>query len=208
MLLPKTYRVEDSEEIANFVDRYSFATVVSGLQAAHVPLLFDSVGQVLVGHLTASNPVISEMKKSGQALAIFQGPHGYVSSSWYVDKTIPPTWNFTAVHALGRAVILDSDDAKLAILQKTVAHYERMNQTSWSFSSEDPEIRGMLPLITGFEIQVESLQCCYKLSQNRKAEDLEGALRGLELKGDEASMELARWMRTKASKVQSGSSKP
>lgn len=201
MLLPKIYQVDDAAEIQSFMAEFSFATVVSDFQAAHIPLLYDSQNKKLIGHLTAGNQVLAGMLKSGLALAIFQGPHGYVSSSSYVDQKIPPTWNFTAVHVLGRPIILNDAKSKLRILHETVQLYEKRNLTSWSFDSSDEDIQEMLPMITGFEIQIESLQCCYKLSQNRSAEDFESAVRALEEKPDESSRTLARWMRTKSGKT-------
>lgn len=201
MLVPKIYQVDDPVEIESFIRQHSFATVVSNLEGAHIPLLYDSKAAKFSGHLTTGNPVLEAMRLSGRALAIFQGPHGYISSSTYVDQTIPPTWNFTAVHAVGRVEILNSAKDKLRILQETVSHYEAANGTSWSFESDDGEIHSMLPMITGFEIQIESLQCCYKLSQNRTSEDFESAVRHLEMKSDESYQTLARWMRTHSGKA-------
>ncbi len=200
MLLPKIYQVEDASEIQSFITQHSFATIVSGLHAAHVPLLFDSAKKCLFGHLTSINPLLEEMRSSDRILAIFQGPHGYISSSSYIDQSIPPTWNFTAVHAVGKAQILSSAVDKIRILQETVSVYEKANGTNWTFEPEDPSFRELLPYITGFEIQVESFQCCYKLSQNRNREDFESAVRHLEAKPDEGSRTLARWMKAQAGK--------
>lgn len=201
MLLPKIYQVDDPAEIERFILEHSFATVVSDLHAAHIPLLYDAKSGSLTGHLTAGNPALEAMKTSGKVLAIFQGPHGYISSSSYIDQTIPPTWNFTAVHAVGRVEILNSAKDKLQILQDTVALYEKANGTSWSFDSGDGEIHSMLPLITGFALRIESLQCCYKLSQNRTAEDFESAVKHLEAKSEDSYRTLAHWMRTRAGKT-------
>jgi transcriptional regulator len=197
MLLPKIYQIDDPKEIQSFITQFSFATVISNMNAAHVPLQYDPDRSLLTGHMTVGNPVLVGIESTKKALAIFQGPHGYISSSWYIDQSIPPTWNFTAVHALGTARILDRDRDKLRILKETVDHFEARNGTEWSFDTEDPQIRSMLPLIAGFEIQIESLQCCYKLSQNRAAADFESAVRHLEAKNDVESLTLARWMRKK-----------
>lgn len=201
MLLPKIYQVDDPAEIRSFIQEHSFATIVSNLHAAHIPLLFDHAGHRFLGHLTSTNPVLEAMRSSRKALVIFQGPHGYISSSSYIDQTIPPTWNFTAVHALGHASILETDDEKLQILRDTVELYEKANGTKWTFKSDDPDTLDLLPYITGFQIQIESLQCCYKLSQNRSKEDFNSAVQHLEAKSDENSRLLARWMRTRAGKT-------
>ena len=201
MLLPKIYQVEDPVEIERFLREHSFAAVICETEAAHVPLLYDSKARLLTGHLTAGNPVLKGMASSGRVLAIFQGPHGYISSSSYIDQTIPPTWNFTAAHVLGRARVLESNEDKIRILHATVSHYEAQNGTNWSFDSEDREILSMLPMITGFEIEIESVQCCYKLSQNRSPEDFKSALEHLDKKSDGSYRELAHWMRTRAGKT-------
>lgn len=206
MLLPPMYKIDDPQEIESFIRHYSFATLIvddSGdLTAAHAPLLF-STGKnrgVLRGHLTQSNPVIRGIRNGAKPLAIFQGPHGYISSSWYIDQTIPPTWNFTSVHIKGQAKILDASSDKLKVLKETVALYEGANGTGWNFSETDPQIHAMLPMITAFEMEFElsQIQCCYKLSQNRNAADFASAVSNLEKKGDPSSLELAKWMKTKA----------
>jgi transcriptional regulator len=206
MLLPSMYKIEDQQEIETFISRYSFATIVAEeageLTAAHLPMLFsrhDGRGK-LRGHLTQSNPVISGIRNGGTPLAIFQGPHGYISSSWYVDQKIPPTWNFTSVHIKGVAKILDSAVDKLKILKETVARYEGANGSGWSFNESDPNIRAMLPMITAFEMdfKLSDIQCCYKLSQNQKPADFGSAVSNLEAKGDAASIELADLMKNKA----------
>ncbi len=201
MLLPKIYQVEEVQEIHSFIAQHSFATVVSELHAAHIPLLHDAGKNQFVGHLTSTNPVLDGMQRTGQALAIFQGPHGYISSSSYIDQTIPPTWNFTAVHAVGRVDILNDERDKLRILRETVSRYEEINGTNWSFKADDDGIQKFLPMITGFVIHIESLQCCYKLSQNQKQADSESAIKHLEEKREPSSATLAHWMRTKAGKT-------
>lgn len=206
MLLPAMYKIEDRQEIESFIRQYSFATLIvdnSGeLTAAHAPLLFSTLKDrgVLRGHLTQSNPVIHGIRNGAKPLAIFQGPHGYISSSWYIDQTIPPTWNFTSVHITGQAKILDAATDKLKILKETVALYEGANGTGWDFNESDPKIHKMLPMITAFEMDFElsRIQCCYKLSQNRNSADFASAVSHLEKKGDNASVELAKWMKSKA----------
>jgi len=216
MLVPSAFKIDDREEVAAFLKAYSFATVVSsgsgtvGPTAAHVPLLshdFLKLGK-LRGHVTASNPLVAAMRQSGSALAIFQGPHGYISSSWYLDRKVPPTWNFTAAHLKGAVRLLESNEDKLAVLRETVDTYERRNNSNWTFGFQDSEILSMLPMIVGFEIQVDETQCCYKLSQNRQVADRDSVIANLGKLGTHDSNELARWMVEKSvSKSQPGGSK-
>lgn len=200
MLVPSAFKIDDPNEVAAFLKAYSFATIFStgssGPMAAHVPLLSEDYLKLgkLRGHVTAMNPVVSAIRESGSMLAVFQGPHGYISSSWYIDGKIPPTWNFTAAHLKGEARILDTDEDKLSILRETVDTYERRNGSNWTFSFQDTDILEMLPMIVGFELQVSETQCCYKLSQNRESGDHASVISNLEKAGTHEAKELARWM--------------
>jgi transcriptional regulator len=102
--------VEDRTVIVAFMQQFDFAAVVShsetaGIVASHVPVLIREVGSELhiVGHVARGNSHRQLMESQAESMVIFQGPHAYVSPTWYVASPAVPTWNYAVVHAYGTA---------------------------------------------------------------------------------------------------------
>lgn len=201
MYVPANFKVEDPKLIREFLAQYPFATLLQGFEASHIPLLelgsqVEPTARIhkLYGHLTASNTLVQKLRNSGpgsEAMAIFLGPHAYISSSWYSNPSIPPTWNFMSAHLRGQARIIDDETRTWEIVQATVSWAEASNRTTWSISGEHPAIKPLRQLIVGVEFEVQDLQCSFKLSQNRSRLDQENVIRELRKKGQS---ELASWM--------------
>jgi transcriptional regulator len=177
LYVPDHFRIDDGERLLEFVERHGFATLASagtaGIQVSHVPLVAerDASGRVrLLGHVAKANPHWRALGEAAQVLAIFHGPHGYVSPSWYGSHPAVPTWNYAVVHAHGTARLLD--EAELHELLITLSSkYESARQSPWKMSAlPAPYVSGMLAAIVGFEIEVERLEGKFKLSQNRPGE--------------------------------------
>lgn len=156
-------------------------------------------GLVLAGHVARANPVWRS-PASGEALAIFAGPQGYVSPSWYASKhdggEVVPTWNYAVVHATGALSWIDDARWLRAFLVELTARHEAASERPWSLDDAPAAfIDQLLGTIVGCELRVTRLQGKLKLSQNRSAADREGVLRGLEARGDAASLGLAQLMR-------------
>ncbi|HRK08346.1 MAG TPA: FMN-binding negative transcriptional regulator [Pseudobdellovibrionaceae bacterium] len=201
MYVPANFKVEDPKLIREFLAQYPFATLLQGFEASHIPLLeldtpTDPSARLhkLYGHLTASNTLVQKLRSSGpdaEVMAIFLGPHAYISSSWYSNPNIPPTWNFMSAHLRGSARIIDDEARTWEIVQATVSWAEAHNRTAWSISGEHPAIKPLRQLIVGVELEVRDLQCSFKLSQNRSRSDQENVIRELRGKGQG---DLASWM--------------
>lgn len=199
MYTPSKFKVEDARLVREFLAAYPFATLIQNFEAAHIPLLEIQTQssnasphlKVLYGHLTSTNPLVSHLRRNPEAMAIFLGPHAYVSSSWYSSQHIPPTWNFMSAHLRGRARVIDDEDRTWEIVQATVSWAEAYNQSTWSISGDHPRIRPLRQMIVGVEFEVLDIQCSFKLSQNRSREDRENVIRQLRHKGQ---TDLARWM--------------
>ena len=117
MHIPEKWRLDKQSDIFAFIENYSFATLVSpSLQSSHLPLMLDRDKQCLIGHFARSNPHWLEFIKdtTKQHLVIFNGPHGYISPSWYANKPAVPTWNYAVVHIKGCAEILSADETAQA----------------------------------------------------------------------------------------------
>ena len=192
---PIAFAVDDHEALLTHARAHPFATLVtSGPEASHLPLLVELRGEriVLRGHLARDNPQFASLARAGgeDALAIFHGPHGYVSPSVYIQHPSVPTWNYVVVHARGRARLVD-EAALRRILDDMVA---RFDATGWRFDAQTDYARHSLDAIAGFEIEVERLEGKWKLSQNRPLEDQRRVVEWLE-RGDDASRATAAIMR-------------
>jgi transcriptional regulator len=176
LYIPPHFRVDDRERLLGFIGENGFATLVShggrGLAVSHVPLLADLDGEHvrLVGHVARNNEQWRALEAADEVLAIFHGPHAYVSPTWYANHPSVPTWNYAVVHAHGKARL--TDEAELHdIVTRLSAKYEAGRAKPWRLSDQPAAfVSGMLQNIVGFEIAVTRLEGKFKLSQNRPAE--------------------------------------
>jgi len=193
MYVPDHFREDRTEVLHQAMRQIGFATLVTqGLDANHLPMLLD--GNVLRGHVARANPVWKQAE--GPALAIFLGPHAYVSPNWYPSKAeagkAVPTWNYITVHARGRIAWRQEPDWLRAHVTALSDAHEAQRAQPWAVG-DAPEtyIQTMLRGVVGFELTIESLQGKYKLSQNRDAADRAGVREAF---GREGLTDLARLM--------------
>ena len=130
MYIPEQYKNENISEVRNFLTENSFGILVSQVNgkpwATHIPLeldLDDEGNDILVSHIAKANPQWKQFSEATEVLCIFNGPHSYVSSSWYKDEEVP-TWNYIAVHVYGTLTIID-EQAVIASMHKLVDKYEQ-----------------------------------------------------------------------------------
>ena len=202
MYTPKYYKVTDFEEIRDFVQMNSFGTLVTIKKgkpiATHLPLQLvkEEDAYFVTGHMAYGNPQWRTFETTEDVLVMFQGPHAYISSSWYEQGNVP-TWNYQAVHVYGPANILDEEELKKD-LTKLLGKYEkhRENPVLWdklSPSLLEKEIKG----IVGFKIKVGEIQAAYKLSQNRNENDYANIIEQLHNEENPDSKQLAEVMEKK-----------
>lgn len=185
MYVPDHFREDRPEMLHDAMRRIGFATLVTAnLDANHLPMLLD--GNVLRGHVARANPVWKSGE--GKGLAIFLGPHAYVSPNWYPSKLetgkAVPTWNYIAVHARGTIRWVQDADWLRANVTALSNTHESGRAAPWQIS-EAPEsyIETMLRGIVGFELVIETLEGKYKLSQNRDAADRAAVREAFEREG-------------------------
>ncbi len=182
MYLPAPFREDDPLRLHALIRAHGFATLISEVAgepfASHLPLLLDAERGpkgTLVGHMARANPQWRHFGVRRSALAIFHGPHCYVSPSWYVSGPAVPTWNYVAIHAYGRPRLLEHEAETRALLGRMVETYESGFETPWPLDSvPDDMMASLIREIVAFEVPIERLEGKLKLSQNRPPEDRAG----------------------------------
>ena len=203
MYIPAHFRKDDPDHLLTFIREHSFGVLVTQEQgapfASHLPFLLDTAKGAygaLRAHMARANPHWQHFKAGQEALVIFQGPHAYISPSWYENHPSVPTWNYTAVHAYGIPRLLDAEELPAA-LRDSVAAYETPLPKPWSMESLTEEyIEKMTRAIVGFEIQILRLEGKFKLSQNRPEADRMGVIEALQQSGDPHRIAVAEVMRS------------
>jgi len=200
--LPPAFTETRREVLIAHIERYDFGLLVShgdeGLVASHVPFLVDRDGEVLHlhAHLARPNPQVAQLGRSGEVLAIFHGPHTYISPNWYDSGPAVPTWNYVDVHAYGPVRLVDDRDWLRGFLRRLSERHEAQSPAPWRMD-ELPEtyLQSMVQGIVGLDITVTRLEGKYKLSQNRPAIDRPRVIAALEARGDPDARAVARLMR-------------
>ncbi|RIL06693.1 MAG: FMN-binding negative transcriptional regulator [Proteobacteria bacterium] len=201
MYVPPHFAETDVASLHARMRAHSFATLVSWLDGApfatHVPLLLDAergpLG-TLVGHVARANPHARAFDGAAPSLAIFAGPHAYVSPRWYATSPNVPTWNYVAVHATGRVRAVEDAARVRALLARSAALYEAGADAPWSPDAAPAYVEKLLRGIAAFELPIERLEGKRKLSQNKKPSDRAGVVAALRAQGDEASAAIAAEM--------------
>ena len=199
MYIPAAFAEPDPATLRDFIRRHGFAALVThgegGLVASHLPLLLDADAGpqgVLLGHMARANPQWRSV--AGQALAIFHGPHAYISPAWYEGRGTVPTWNYAAVHAYGDIHLVEDEGGLLDILRRSVAAYEGPRPEPWTFDESEPHVEGLLRAIVGFRIEITRLEGKWKLSQNHPEERRRKVIRALAARADDDSRAIAGMM--------------
>ncbi len=199
MYLPPAHAVTDTAKLHGFIRRHSFATFITsgptGLFASHLPLLLDpevKPSGCLLGHMARANSQWRDVR--GEALAVFSGPHTYISPSWYEEEETVPTWNYAVVHAYGTFQTVEDRESVLEILRRSVQTYEGPRPEPWTFNEKAPHVDRMLGAIVGFRIAITRLEGKWKLSQNHSDDRRERVIRALESREDDDAKTIAVMM--------------
>jgi transcriptional regulator len=192
MYTPTSFKQEDRAVLSEAMRRIGFVSLVTttreGLVATQAPVLFDGdEGEhgVLRGHIARANSQWASALPDTEGLAIFTGPHAYISPQWYAAKRehgrVVPTWNYVAVHAYGRVSFSDDRDLLFNIVTRLTEQHESSFEQPWKVSDAPAEyIESMLKAIVAFEMKVSRIEGSWKLSQNRSQADRAGVITGLQ----------------------------
>lgn len=140
--------------------------------------------------MAAANP--QWRQADGQTvLAVFAGPHAYISPTWYQAEQVVPTWNYVAVHVYGTLHIIQEESVLTEIVQSYVAFYEGSKPQPWPFHAESDYAKKLMKAITGFRVEISRMEGKWKLNQNRPREQRERVIQALQNLTDENSRAIA-----------------
>jgi transcriptional regulator len=192
MYIPKHFEITDTTEIFAFIKANAFGQLISSVKgrlfSSHIPFLLSEDKKSLICHIAKQNTQWEDIEGQ-EVLITFQGPHDYISPSWYSCPGVP-TWNYQVVHVYGKPKLIPESENIKGIIEKLTDLYELSNEQPWS-----PKYKGSLVnVIIGIEIEITNIQCKYKLSQNRSITDQNKVVDELEKRG---SVKLSKAMKNR-----------
>jgi transcriptional regulator len=198
----------DRAAIARLMHDHPFATVVTPLVPepliSHLPLLLVPGCEphgTLIGHMARANPHWREATRA-ESIAIFQGPHAYVSPSWYTEPSkAVPTWNYAVVHACGTLEIIEDAAQTRRVLEALVHRFEANRESPWTFGMTERQRDALVGAIVGFRMRIRRLTGKFKLSQNRPVGDQSRIAAALDGEPYADAAAVAEWMRQYAGAV-------
>ena len=199
---PPHFAAADRAAIARIVHDHPFATLVTpGLpepHLTHLPLLHVADCEphgTLVGHFARGNPHWQSAEAT-ESIAIFHGPHAYVSPSWYAEPSAAvPTWNYAVVHAHGTMQLAQDPTETRAVLDLLIHRYESARPAPWQLGLDTDRLRAMVNAIVGFRLKVKRIDAKFKMSQNRSRDDRERVAAALATEQHADAAAAAAWMR-------------
>lgn len=206
MYTPSHFEAPRPELLFELMSACPLATVVvhtaAGLSADHLPLLLrrDGAGPGrLVGHVARANPLWRLANPALEVLAIFHGPEGYLSPSWYATKAetgkVVPTWNYAVVHAHGVLRAIEDVAWLRQLVTELTDHHEQSHPKPWRVADAPVDfIESRLTAIVGIEIEITRLVGKWKMSQNQPAANRHGVIAGLRSLGTESARTMAAWV--------------
>jgi transcriptional regulator len=205
LYLPRHFEPAERAAAARLMHDHPFATLVTPATpepfVSHVPLLLQPSSEphgTLVGHVARANPHWQSFA-GAESIAVFHGPHAYVSPSWYVDPaTMVPTWNYATVHAHGAIAVVDDPVESRGILEALAHRFEAHREAPWELAMPERRVDALVGAIVAFRMRIRRLDAKFKLSQNRTREDRQRVIAALEADPHPDSAPAARWMRTYA----------
>ncbi len=200
MYIPEYFKETNSEHISALIDGNSFGMLVTAPDGvpfvSHLPFIFDhaadSKGKLLC-HMARANPQWQHFSSYGEVLVVFQGPHAYVSPSWYSSPGVP-TWNYAVVHLRGKPKLVEIESELEALVERLTHVYESHMPNPWQPNLAGERRAKLLNMIVGFEIEITNIQAKFKLSQNRPPEDQQSVVEKLGQSSNQTEVAVATLM--------------
>lgn len=203
MYRPSAFAVDDVSVLHDVIRNRVFATIAAvrdgAVAFAYAPLVLDAESGPLGGirfHLAIGNPLV-KLEDGARVSISLMASDAYISPDWYAQPVTVPTWNYVAVEGEGAVRRLSREELRQQIIDMSAQEEEKLlPKPPWKVDKVDAKrLEGLLNGIVGFSLLFESLLGKFKLSQNKSKDDFEGAIAGLEARGDAASLAVAREMK-------------
>lgn len=200
MYTPAHNRIEDRAALLAYMRAYSFATLASagpaGLTATHLPFVIEEEGGEirLLAHMAKANSQWRDFGAAADVMVIFMQPHAYVAPRLYDSRQNVPTWNYVAVHAYGRPLLIEEREAKLELQRKLIRQHDPGYLEQMAGLTAD-YMDAKLAAIVSFSLVATRIDARYKLSQDKNPAERERIARDLESSGDGVAADTARLMR-------------
>ena len=172
MYIPDIYKNNDSKEVQDFLKENAFGILVTHKDgkscATHIPLLFEITEngtQILHGHIAKTNEQVTHLVDGAETLSIFNGPHSYVSASWYNFEEVS-TWNYVAVQVRGTIKVLDEEGLYKSV-KSLMDKYEAPQKNPIDIDTLSKKTMRQINGIIGFQIEISNIDAVKKMSQNR-----------------------------------------
>ena len=187
MYIPEHFREDDKATLQAFIHEHSFGVLVTQGDeapfATHLPFLFDGEHGdygMLQAHMARANPQWHSFASEREALVIFQGPHAYISPSWYDVALSVPTWNYAAVHVYGIPRIIEDSQYLYKQLKTLIEIHEARFEHPWTFELPEEYLQKMMRGVVGFTLEITRLEGKFKMSQNRTPAEQEKVIATLQ----------------------------
>lgn len=202
---PPLFDARDRAAISRLMHDHPFATLVTPAadepRVSHLPLLLISNCEphgTLIGHFARANPHW-QAARNAPSIAIFHGPHAYVSPAWYGEPAkAVPTWNYATVHAHGVLELVEDPVETRGVLDALVQRFEATRAQPWSFAMPARERDALVSGIVAFRLRIKRLDAKFKLSQNRTPADRRRVIEALDAEPYSEAHATAAWMRSYA----------
>lgn len=199
MYIPKQFKNDNQKEVIAFIEQHSFGILFSqneaAPQATHLPFIIKEEEDeiILISHMAKANPQWKTLQDKS-ALAVFTGPHAYISASWYEESGTVSTWNYVSAHAHGRVEIVTDPQHLKEILTTATDFYEKDFQEPWRVEDYEETVDSMLGGIVGIKLVVEKLEGKWKLNQHHSDQRKERVIKQLKNQSAYDSKEIAKLM--------------
>lgn len=200
MYIPTLFKEEQLDTLHSLMQAHNFATLITCQAgtpfATHLPFMLHAQRGpygTLVAHMARANPQWQHFSTEAEVLVIFQGPHAYITPSWYTSEFNVPTWNYAVVHAYGTPRLIEEPEKIQRMLDELVDYHEAPRTPPWTFEWSERHVN-LTKAIVAFELPITRLEGKFKLNQNRSAEDRAGVIQGLDSSPAEAERAVATLM--------------
>lgn len=202
MYVPQVNKMDDLNEILDFMKRFSFASIITNIDqipvATHLPFIIESKQEkiIITSHFAKANKQWQHVA-SNNNLIIFTEPHAYISPQNYLNEQNVPTWNYISIHAYGKAEIIKEEEAVFDILKSTINFYEKDYLSQWDNLPQDYKTN-LIKGIVAFRIEIDKIEGKKKLSQNRKEIEKTNIINSLSQSKSGADQLIAEYMKNES----------